>query len=86
MQQQQNIDIAVIFCGKGKQIVQAEKDAYAKGVNVYFQQKPWADQNFCMQLAMSHLKDISDTYHLNMTTREREDIFLLFADKLESQT
>ena len=42
------------------------------------------DQEFCCKWAGTVLKDVSDTFHCNESTGEREDL-LLFQDQLDAQ-
>ena len=68
--------LAVIFAGAGK-VPHAEKFGYHPHVDVYFQQKAWADEDFCKDWATQTLRKWVDE------TQVKE--FVLFGDNLGSQ-
>ena len=67
--------IAVVFRGKGN-ISQDEREAYHKGVDVYFQKCAWVDREIAVEWATNTfgpaVKDLDD--------------FVLFCDNLDAQT
>ena len=67
--------IAVIFRGQGISISDAEKQAWDKDVDVYFQKCAWADQKFCIDFIERTLKPVV----------EKESRFVLFCDNLTCQ-
>ena len=67
--------LAIIFRGKGKHISMEEKEAWHKGVDVFFQENAWADTDFSVAWAKTTLKP----------EVEGEERFALFCDNLTAQ-
>ena len=70
--------ITIIFRGKGKRISAVEKASWDPRVNVMFQEKAWADREFCKkwasQIACPWLKE-----------QHPEQDTLMFLDNLDGQ-
>jgi hypothetical protein len=70
----ENPRLAIIFRGKGR-VTTEEKRAWSKDVDVYFQEKAWADTKFSLEWIRGTLEPVV----------KNEDRFVLFCDNLSAQ-
>ena len=67
--------ISIIFRGTGKRVSDDEKKAYHENVDIYWQEKAWADTNVCVDWAKNTLAP----------AKHGNGDFILFCDNLEGQ-
>ena len=70
--------ITIIFRGKGKRISAVEKASWDPRVNVMFQEKAWADREFCKKWASQIASPWLEEQHPEQDT-------LMFLDNLDGQ-
>ena len=70
--------ITIIFRGKGKRISAIEKRSWDPRINVMFQEKAWADREFCNKWAQEFASPWLKQHHPQEET-------LMFMDNLDGQ-
>ena len=70
--------LTIIFQEKGKRISAVEKRSWDPRVNVMFQEKAWADREFCIEWA----QDITSPW---LKQQHPEQVTIMFIDNLDAQ-
>lgn len=72
--------MTIIFRGQGKRLSKVERESWDRRVNVQFQKKAWADDEFCRRWAETEFAN----FHAEHIETEAESV--LFCDNLSGQT